>query len=296
MTAQTSWMRYYNSIRDPSWPDCVHEDFFHTLPDSIQQEIIDKHNGHEMLWRLRLATTDWLHYDQEVAQERLEETKMIDLYKEDFMPSLARQLKIKDCTIYYDDFMECGGLEYGQSLPSIIQNFYPHRRFRRALEWCSGGGFAGFRLLIEGICDNIDFMDVYQPSLRGCQYTAQHLPSRYQGRVTTHHAYRIDQLQDVSFDLVIGLPPWFCDRPFAARMFDTRRCIDRDWQSHREFFANIARYLTPDAVIVLAEHPWGSGPEDFEPWIQQGGLKLHHCVSLDRESFLVYYMILERSE
>lgn len=294
MSGQTSWMRYYNSIRDPSWPDCVHEDFFSTLPNPIQNEILTQHNGREMLWRLESQVADWLHYDQSAAKERLEETDLADLYKVDFIPLLERQLQIKDCVIYYDDFMECGGLEYGQSLPRIIQGLYPQRKFSRTLEWCSGGGFAGFRLLIEGICDTIDFMDVYRPSLRGCEYTAKHLPMRYQGCVTTHHAYRVEQLENVEFDLVIGLPPWFSNRPFAARMFDTRRCIDRNWQSHKEFFSNIAKHLAPGGLVILAEHPWGSGPEDFESWITQGGLRLRHCFSLDRESFLVYYMVLER--
>lgn len=34
----TTWFNFYNSIKDPTWPDCDQEDDFLTLPTQIQQE------------------------------------------------------------------------------------------------------------------------------------------------------------------------------------------------------------------------------------------------------------------
>ena len=37
----STWQEFYNEIRDPSWPDCNHEDNFDQLPAHIKSECID---------------------------------------------------------------------------------------------------------------------------------------------------------------------------------------------------------------------------------------------------------------
>ena len=39
----TPWQEFYQSVKDPSWPDCVHEDQFQHLPCEIKQEITSVH-------------------------------------------------------------------------------------------------------------------------------------------------------------------------------------------------------------------------------------------------------------
>ena len=41
MNSQTSWLTFYEQIRDKSWPDCEHEKDFDQLPLYIQKEIIE---------------------------------------------------------------------------------------------------------------------------------------------------------------------------------------------------------------------------------------------------------------
>lgn len=286
-----TWYRYYLAVRDAGWPDCVHPDFFSRLPAHIQQEILDQHNGSQMLWRLA-PQSDVIDYFQQLRDESDHERDLVELTNVDFVPQCQKRVIYDRFEVHYDDFMECGGLEYGLNLAAVIQQRWPGRRFRRCLEWCSGGGFAGFRLLDLDVCHELHLMDAYLPSLRGCERTRENLPADLSPRVFTHHARRISDLAITDVDLVIGLPPWFSHRTFASRMFDTRRCIDRDWHTHREFFQNIAAHLTQDAVVILIEHPWGSGPEDFSAWIQQGGLDIDTCFAQEPESQLAYYLIL----
>jgi hypothetical protein len=39
----TPWQEFYDSVRDPSWPNCATEHEFHALPDAIQQELTQMH-------------------------------------------------------------------------------------------------------------------------------------------------------------------------------------------------------------------------------------------------------------
>jgi len=38
---QTSWITFYDQIRDPSWPDCDKEEDFYNLPEHIQTECVE---------------------------------------------------------------------------------------------------------------------------------------------------------------------------------------------------------------------------------------------------------------
>ena len=38
----SNWKEFYSAVRDPQWPECEHEEDFERLPESIQQECINK--------------------------------------------------------------------------------------------------------------------------------------------------------------------------------------------------------------------------------------------------------------
>lgn len=40
-TQNARWSRFYNNVKDPSWPECNYEEAFYTLPESIQKECIE---------------------------------------------------------------------------------------------------------------------------------------------------------------------------------------------------------------------------------------------------------------
>jgi hypothetical protein len=42
----TPWQQFYQTVRDPSWPDCEQETDFESLPDHVRQEIISLHGYH----------------------------------------------------------------------------------------------------------------------------------------------------------------------------------------------------------------------------------------------------------
>ena len=63
----------------------------------------------------------------------------------------------KDFPVFYNNTLEGGGNNFGQLYPSIIKLLYPDRIFNDCLEWCSGHGVIGFRLLADEICKNLHF-------------------------------------------------------------------------------------------------------------------------------------------
>jgi methylase of polypeptide subunit release factors len=173
--------------------------------------------------------------------------------------------------VTYDSQEDGGGTWFGQEYVSMIQRY--NRKFGRCLEWCSGPGFIGFALLAHDICDNLVLMDRYAPSSLSVDTTVGR--NACQDRTTFYHLDRVAQLPDHErFDLVVANPPHYLTCPGDDNY--QRIAVDPDWQAHREFYSNIARYLNPDAVVLMQENMAGSlhGTDEFRDMIEQSGLQL----------------------
>jgi hypothetical protein len=80
------------------------------------------------------------------------------------------------------------------------------------------------------------------------------------------------------WDLVVSNPPHFAEdyllgAPTAEYAGDLR-AHDLDWNVHREFFANISRFLKPSGVILLQENTAGSTADTFKSMIEESGLEI----------------------
>jgi tRNA1(Val) A37 N6-methylase TrmN6 len=117
-------------------------------------------------------------------------------------------------------------------------------------------------------------------------------------------AYNIDRVASLpeheKFDLVIGNPPHSAGVNHELDFDQTRILSDVGWESHKEFFANIGKYLTEDGVIWLCENASpGAGPQEiFEPMIRENGFKINNRV--DGEDFHIvnrpyYYLEITRA-
>ena len=253
------WRVFYQNIRDPSWPECVNEHEFAHLPYHIQQEILNVHNGESYL--------------------ELTQHDIVDIFVNDALSqSDSFDLEIavaNDFTVYYNDSLDGGGNSFGQRYPLILKHLYPDRVFDHCLDWCGGHGVIGFRLLADGVCKNLHFLEMHGPAVDACNKTIEKMPNRFIGKVSLTHASTVASLpKKIKFDLVVANPP---HHPLILgnRFFETdknsysRITVDRQWQCHKDFFAHIASHLEPDGVILLQEiyHV-----DEFKPMIDKSGL------------------------
>lgn len=266
MTATNNWQRFYNNVKDPSWPVCDDISDFYQLPQSIQNEILTEHSCEFADLFFKIEFIDYAPLDKS-SNDKLA----------DFIPPLELQFSAGDITVYYDSFLDGGGTGFGQNFSRVIKTRYPDRIFNQAIEWCSGPGFIGFRLLADGLCNSIWFSDIYKPAIYAVNQTIHSLPAKYHGRATALNIGNIaDMPEDLVFDLVVANPPMFDHLTFAVT---TPNCIGRigcdpNWDIHRNFFQHISKHLSKDGVILLVEHAWGSSPNDFKEMIYENGLKI----------------------
>jgi 16S rRNA G966 N2-methylase RsmD len=257
-----SWHDFYTKIKDPTWPECVNEYEFTKLPEHIQNEIVTLHNGQSFV--------------------ALTKDDIIDVFKDsnntnDHDSFDLEYLVANNFKVFYNNNLDGGGNDIGQRFPLILKLLYPDRVFDHCLEWCSGHGVIGFRLLADEICKNLHFLEMYQPAVNACKKTIANMPSRFANKVSIHQTSTLKSLPDeIKFDLIVSNPPHF-PLQLGNQLFKIsqnhhqRITVDREWQTHKDFFANAAKYLTEDGIILLQEvyHI-----DEFLEMIEYGRLKI----------------------
>jgi methylase of polypeptide subunit release factors len=177
--------------------------------------------------------------------------------------------------VYYDSWMDGGGMWFGQDYIEVIANRYPHRVFDHCYEWCSGPGFIGFGLLDHGICNGVCLSDIYTPAIDRVKETIMKLPEPLQNRASAYATSSVAGLPIIKqFDLVVANPPHFLTCPGDDTI--QRIKVDQNWAAHQDFFVNIKQHLMPNGVILLQENQAGSiaREKEFEGDIQSAGLRI----------------------
>lgn len=193
----------------------------------------------------------------------------------------------------FNDYMPIDG--YGHEVLDecldLIKEWYPNRTFERCYEWCSGPATLGFGVLSNNLCKSLCLADVYKPSVDAIKET---ISTNNLSNVNVYHGHNLDALPSTEkFDLVISNPPHFADPIYQYKFLDERIYVDKDWNLHKDFFANIHNHLLNDAKIILFESAWGSSLETFKSMIQDVGLKIgRHGYSRTKPD-LDYYWYLE---
>ena len=67
--------------------------------------------------------------------------------------------------INYPSTLDGGGTELIDDYLKIFNIL--NKKYKNAFEWCSGFGILGFKILGNGIAENIHFSDIYQPAITG---------------------------------------------------------------------------------------------------------------------------------
>jgi len=276
-----SWHDFYTKIKDPTWPECVNEHEFTKLPEHIQNEILTLHGGQSLV---ALARDDII----DVFKDSNNATDHNDSFNLEF--SVANDFKV-----YYNHSLDGGGNSIGQRYPLILKYLYPDRIFNHCLDWCGGHGVIGFRLLADGVCKNLHFIEMHGPAVDACNKTIEKMPTRFAGKVSLTHASTLANLpKKIKFDLVVSNPPHFPlmlgNQLFKINQNDhSRITVDSQWQCHKDFFAHIAGHLEPDGVILLQEiyHV-----DEFKLLIDTAGLVITKMFS-EKNNPLPWYLELK---
>jgi predicted RNA methylase len=167
--------------------------------------------------------------------------------------------------VHFKKHLDGGGSSFGQDLITFLE-LRGMPRQPRVFEWCSGPGFIGFSLLARGLTESLCLADVNPEAIEACRRTIA--DNNLQTRVSLYHS---DGLKNIPaserWDLVIANPPHFVDD-----WIGDLRSYDDAWRVHRDFFAGVASFLNPGAVITLQENNRGSTAETFRPMIERSGL------------------------
>src|SRR5262249_37220383 len=144
----------------------------------------------------------------------------------------------------YKKHLDGGGSWFGQDYIPFVQACGMPKQ-PRVFEWFAGPAFIGFSLLAHGLCETLCVADINPQAVRACRKTVR--ANKLMDRVSV---YESDNLSSIppseKWDLVVGNPPFYPEQhPIEIRSHD------KDWLIHREFFANVGRFLKPEGVILL---------------------------------------------
>jgi len=282
------WWSFYQSIRDPSWPECVNEHEFHELHPLIRHEIVTTFNGSQLAAVQPSDIVDYpQHTDFRVALDPVQ--------AQDDAPSLPLDKSFRvsrDFDVLYNDSIDGQGTLYCQFFPKVLRYLYPSRVFDRGLEWCSGAGFIGFRLLSDGIIRDVTMMDRHRPALVACQSSWAARPARLTSSgFDTVHGSQVAALAHRQFDLIVANPPNFDDGTWHPGQARHRLTQDPGWMIHDDFFRNIGSNLAKDGVILLIKNIHGSQPTDHAAAIKDGGLEIRRVFTYSQQEYEYYLEI-----
>lgn len=118
----------------------------------------------------------------------------------------------------------------------------------RLLDVCCGVGTLGLTMLWDlgpGIIESLVIADISPPNVQSARETVANLQLPCVEVVESDGLASIPEYP--KFDLIVSNPPHF-DSPDP-----TRHSGDPDWHFHRQFFADVPRYLRPGGEVWLLE-------------------------------------------
>lgn len=186
-----------------------------------------------------------------------------------------KKIKLNNIEIYTADQLDGYGLQHVSDFISVCKHFYKDRKFKNALEWCSGPGYFGFMLFDYDLAEKVTLTDIFEPLHEVVNETIaiNQLEDKVKFMVSDNFA-NVDE----KFDLIVGNPPHFNFEleynEETIRCHEHRKFMDRHWKIHDNFFRHVSNYLTDDGEIVLMENCKGSVPDTFKQMIEENNLQI----------------------
>lgn len=283
------WQEFYDSIRDPSWPDCPNENYVGKLPEHIQQEIRNEHDSGK-----------FLNPTAEDFVEIVYQKPVTNLYKSYPTVELDKQFVLDDdFAVHYSSLCyDAEGKHFGQNLVRAVKYLYPDQQFNTVLDWCSGAGFIGFRMLNDGLCKNVTFVERFAPEVQACWKTVNLMPKRFH----TSQIHVFSSVAEINtqqkIDLVVSNPPPPEPSMIGAILGNsedqTRTALDVDQAAHLDFFNNIQPHLNPGAHIVIQACSYRCSPETYAGYVENTPLQITRMVQerIDPDFYYIEYTYL----
>jgi len=291
------WLNFYNNVRDDTWPNIKTQQDFLNLPPKILKELLFEHQPLDG----KVSKPKIMHngFKNLKSDKLLCPNNSADVVEDRPLLTHDQIFTANDIKIHYHSSLDGGGTGRGQRCSSVIEKLYPGRIFENCFEWCSGPGFIGFDLLSQKLCQKLYLNDIYYPAIESIKITIDNNRDQCQDRVFYHHSESISSLpSDWKFDLVIANPPHW--NPSLGQLitninFNDRICADDGWNLHNDFFSNIKKYLNSNAVILLQEHTYASGPEFFRSVIEQNNMYINNCYWESNNSNIYYLEVKQQN-
>jgi 16S rRNA G966 N2-methylase RsmD len=255
---------------------------FPQMPEFISQRQLDRRN-HE----LQVRDCDERYNGRTLVSALVLKLKrrVLGISQSDFTASC----QYGAITVYDRPDLDGGGKGFGQDIHRALREIRPGG-CERLYEFCSGPGYMGYSLLANGYCRHLVLADINPVAVQAARMTAR--LNNIDEKVTI---YESDGLSDIDpaekWDVVVSNPPHLP----VIEQAHSYLLHDVGWKLHREFYANIKKFLNPGAVVVIQEHRLGSNAEIFRPMIEAGGGRLMRVMQGpkedDGEEPWIYYVV-----
>ena len=165
-----------------------------------------------------------------------------------------QEVRYGDISVIYTDDTRGGGETGGQDFIPIVKDIFG--TVSRICEFACGPGFIGFSLLAQGLCESLCLIDVNPKAVKICHETIK--KNKLENKVSV---YLSDGLSNIpsseKWDLVVSNPPQFVNYDDWTPI-ETLRSIDPNWNIHKQFYANVEKFLNPDGYVLFQENVGGN--------------------------------------
>lgn len=178
-----------------------------------------------------------------------------------------KTVRLDNLNLSFPNHVDGGGYELLDEIYSLIERTGKDK-YNCALDWCSGYGPWGFKLLATNKAEKVMFHDIYPVAIETVKNNA--VANNINHRVLSIVDSTIAKISpDVKFDLVVANPPHSNTGAHTKDLNTKRIIVDEDFEAHKEFYSNITQYLTKDADVYIS-----SGSEDGPSidWASENGL------------------------
>lgn len=199
--------------------------------------------------------------------------------------------------IHIEKWMDGGGLSFGLEFPEVIKLLYPDRVFDWCLDWCSGPGTIGFELYSHELVNNLMLHDINGEVIRTAKKIIKDNNLENIKTLVSSSCKFLNN--NIQYDLIVSNPPHFSDLKNGAFVNGSfvsvtpdaqRKAEDKNWDTHRDFFANIKSRLKENGVIILQENSHGSTVKDFQNMITLNDMCILNVLS--HKIPLIYYIVI----
>jgi len=177
------------------------------------------------------------------------------------------EFKIGNFCVFYEPLLDGGGTTFGYH---AITGHEVTKRIKdkgSVLEMCSGPGFIGYTLKVNGKAGSLVLSDINNEVLPFIEKT-----NRYNGSddVVYINSDVFESIPtDYKFDTIVSNPPHFkTERPDGYRNENERLIsLDLNMEFHKRFFEKAHMYLKPNGKIVLIENCDGVTENDIRKMV-----------------------------